>query len=186
MLNLLRRWKSEYFARFALRKCNSLGEQPNCRSLPWIENEGILTIGNHFDIWSHLSRSQLVVGPSGLLKIGNRVFINVGTTISAYSQVVIGNNVLIGNDVAIYDSDFHGLEQRDCPAPPAPVTIEDNVWIATRAIILKGVTLGQGSVVAAGSVVTRSVPPYTLVGGVPARVIRSLHPARVHSQEVGR
>lgn len=186
MLKFLRRWKSEYFARFALRKCTSLGEAPNCRALPWIENEGILTIGDHFDLWSHLSRSQLVVGPEGLLKIGDRVFINVGTTISAYSQVLIGNNVLIGNHVAIYDSDFHGLERRDRPEPPSPVTIEDDVWIATRAVILKGVTIGRGSVVAAGSVVTRSVPPYTLVGGVPARVIRGLCPSRVHSQEVGR
>jgi acetyltransferase-like isoleucine patch superfamily enzyme len=186
MLKPLRRWKSELFARWALRKCNSLGKVPNCRALPWIENEGTLMIGDHFDLWSHLSRSQIVVGPSALLKIGNHVFINVGTTISATSQVLIGNNVLIGNDVAIYDSNFHGLEQRDCPDPPEPVTIEDDVWIATRAIILKGVTIGKGAVVAAGSVVTRSVPPYTLVGGVPAQFIRNLCPPRVHPQEAGR
>jgi len=56
----------------------------------------------------------------------------------------------------------------------APIVIEDNVWIGTRAIILKGVTIGEGSVVGAGAVVTRSVPPGVLVGGVPARVIREV------------
>lgn len=186
MLSPLRRWKNELFARWALRQCNSLGVAPYCRALPCIENEGNLMIGDHFHLWSYLSRSQLAVGPSGLLKIGNHVFINVGTTISACSQVLIGNHVQVGVGVTIYDSDFHGLERRDYPEPPSPVTIEDDVWIATRAIILKGVTVGKGSVVAAGSVVTRSVPPYTLVGGVPARVIRTLSPPCVHPQEAGR
>jgi maltose O-acetyltransferase len=57
------------------------------------------------------------------------------------------------------------------------VIIEDNVWLATRCTILKGVTIGHGAVVAAGAVVTRDVPPYTLVGGVPAKIIRYIEPA---------
>ena len=173
----LRKWKNAVFAKWALRQCTSVGASPHCRSFPLIENRGTLIAGDNFDIWSHQMRSQLSVGPGGTLTIGNNVFINVGVSISAQSQVTLGNNVQIANLVSIMDGDFHGLEERDSPLPPEPICIEDNVWIATKATILKGVTIGQGSVVAAHAVVTHDVEPYTLVGGVPARLIRRLnHP----------
>ncbi|MFC5535793.1 acyltransferase [Rhodocytophaga aerolata] len=82
------------------------------------------------------------------------------------------------------DNDFHGVENRATPEKPAPVIIEDNVWLATRCTILKGVTIGKGAVVAAGAVVTKDVPPYTLVGGVPAKVIRYLTPS-CHTNATG-
>jgi maltose O-acetyltransferase len=74
------------------------------------------------------------------------------------------------------DNDFHRLEpeRRDERPPSAPIVLEENVWLGVRAIVLRGVTVGAGSVVAAGSVVSRDVPPRVLVGGVPARVIRQL------------
>jgi len=73
------------------------------------------------------------------------------------------------------DCDFHGVDNRTETAPAAPIIVEDDVWLATRVTILKGVRIGRGSVVAAGAVVTKDVAPYTLVGGVPARLIRSLN-----------
>jgi acetyltransferase-like isoleucine patch superfamily enzyme len=79
---------------------------------------------------------------------------------------VIGNNVLIGDEVLILDADFHGVG--DTPAKSAPIRIESDVWIASRAIILKGVVVGQGSVIAAGAVVTRSVPAHSFVSNPPA------------------
>ena len=72
------------------------------------------------------------------------------------------------------DSDFHGVADRDDGGKAAPITIEDDAWLATRAVVLKGVTVGRGAVVAAGAVVTKDVPPYTVAAGVPARVIRHI------------
>jgi acetyltransferase-like isoleucine patch superfamily enzyme len=175
MKAMLRKWKNAVFAKWALRQCTSVGISPHCRSFPLIENQGTLVAGNDFDIWSHLIRSQLSVGLGGTLTIGNNVFINVGVSISAQSQVTLGNNVQIANLVSIMDSDFHGLEERDSLPSPEPIYIEDDVWIATKATILKGVTIGKGAVVAAHAVVTHDVEPYTLVGGVPARLIRRLN-----------
>jgi acetyltransferase-like isoleucine patch superfamily enzyme len=175
MKAMFKKWKNAVFARWALRQCTTVGLAPHCRSLPLIENKGTLIAGNNFDIWSHLMRSQLSVGLGGTLTIGDNVFINVGVSISAQSQVTLGNNVQIANLVSIMDGDFHGLEERHSPPSPEPICIEDDVWIATKATILKGVTIGQGAVVAAHAVVTHDVEPYTLVGGVPARLIRRLN-----------
>jgi acetyltransferase-like isoleucine patch superfamily enzyme len=173
--SLINRLTNALYARWGLRHCTAVGEAPSCRALPYIENYGTLIIGNRIIICSHLGPTQLSVGEGASLSIGDGVFINSGTGISAQTKITIGSNVRIGGLVSILDSDFHGLEQRDCPPPPEPVHIEDDVWIATKATILKGVTIGQGAVVAANAVVTRDVEPYTLVGGVPARLIRRLN-----------
>lgn len=90
----------------------------------------------------------------------------------------IGRHVLMGPDVIIYTRG-HETTRTDVPmsaqgdTAPRAVAIEDDVWIGARVIILPGVTIGRGSVLAAGSVVTHDVPPYSVVGGVPARVITS-------------
>ena len=85
-----------------------------------------------------------------------------------------GVNIITGNhrvDIkGRYMMDIKDCEKRE--EDDQDVVIEDDVWVGTGAIILKGVTIGRGSVVAAGSVVTRSIPPYSIVGGVPARVIK--------------
>ncbi|MHC5933303.1 acyltransferase [Nostoc sp.] len=174
MFTWLRQQKNTLVTRWALRGCSSVGTAPKSWGIPLIQNAGQLIIGDDFSLWSHLSRSQLEVGADGVLQIGNHVFINTGTTISAKVEVIIGDRVQIANGVSILDSDFHGLEDRHSPSPAKPIRIEDDVWIATRAIVLKGVTIGRGAVVAAGAVVTCNVAPYTLVGGVPARLIRPL------------
>jgi acetyltransferase-like isoleucine patch superfamily enzyme len=178
MLNWLKDKKNDLTARWVLRGYTSLGKNAKCRGTPFVQNGGKLIIGDCFSLWSHLSPSELAVLPNGVLRIGDNVFINTGTTISASASVTIGSRVQIANCVTIMDDDFHGLENRDCPPPAEPICIEDDVWIATGAIVLKGVTIGQGAVVAAGAVVTKNVDPYTLVGGVPARLIRSLQPSR--------
>lgn len=110
------------------------------------------------------------------LHIGNDVQINDSCHIAALEYISIGNNVLIGSQVYISDHD-HGdvldLKNADIPKKRAlvcaPVIIEDNVWIGEKAIILKGVTIGMGSVIGAGAVVTKDVPPFTVAIGVPAK-----------------
>ncbi len=104
---------------------------------------------------------------------------NAGIGIRARIQgpLKIGKNVMMGPEVFVYTRN-HRIDRIDIPmiqqgeTKPKPVVIEEDVWIGARCIILPGVTLGKGSVVAAGSVVTRDVRPYTVVGGVPARLLR--------------
>ena len=98
-------------------------------------------------------------------------FINNNTKISCFEKISIGDDVKISEDVMLRDSDNHVI-RRDGFKKSAPIRIGNHVWIGARATILKGVTIGDGAVVAAGAVVTRDVPEKTMVGGVPARVIK--------------
>ena len=96
-----------------------------------------------------------------------------GVVIRSRKSVHIGRGVAIARDVIIMDSDFHDFTIDGVSEEvTAPIRIGSHVWIGTRAVILKGVTIGDGAVIAAGSVVTKDVPPATIVGGVPARVIK--------------
>ena len=109
------------------------------------------------------------------VRIGRNVFINQNCTMYDLGGIDIADDVMIGPNVSIITSG-HPIEpsQRRACVIAKPIVIEKNVWIAAGATILGGVTVGENSVVAAGSVVTRHVPPNTLVGGNPARVIRSV------------
>ncbi len=109
------------------------------------------------------------------LFIGRNVFINQNCTIYDIGGVDIGDDVMIGPNVSIITSG-HPLEpsRRRTGVVAKPIKIERNVWIGAGAIVIGGVTVGENSVIGAGSVVTRDVPPDTLVGGNPARVIRSI------------
>jgi acetyltransferase-like isoleucine patch superfamily enzyme len=118
---------------------------------------------------------RLEVGPVGTIRIGKGTYINRNSVVVAETLVDIGRNCRIAWDVVIMDSDLHPLP--DGRPDARPVTIEENVWIGCRSIILKGVRIGTGAVVAAGAVVTKDVPPRTVVGGVPARVLRDMRPA---------
>lgn len=120
--------------------------------------------------------------------VGSNTFIS-GATISCAKKVTIGNNVQIAWGVNILDHNSHSLDhnerRRDLSntlkgiktwndVHMLDVTIDDDAWIGVNAIILKGVHIGKGSIVGAGSVVTKSVPPFSIVAGNPARVIRNL------------
>jgi acetyltransferase-like isoleucine patch superfamily enzyme len=109
------------------------------------------------------------------IRVGHKVFINQCCTIYDMGGVDIGDLVMIGPNVNIITAG-HALEpsRRRTYVEAKPIVIEKNVWIATGATIIGGVTVGENSVVAAGAVVTRNVPPNSLVAGVPAKVIRSL------------
>ena len=100
-----------------------------------------------------------------------RGYCNIHCLIRCKEKITIGNNVIMAHNVTIMDSDFHHIES-DNHVMTKPVTIRDNVWIGNGATILKGVTIGEGSVIAAKSVVTRDVPPHTIVAGNPAKVIK--------------
>ncbi|MFP5277212.1 MAG: sugar O-acetyltransferase [Acidobacteriota bacterium] len=109
------------------------------------------------------------------IRVGRNVFVNQNCTFYDLGGLTIGDDVMIGPNVSLITSG-HGIEpsQRRSYVTASPIVIERNVWIAAGATIIGGVTVGENSVVAAGSVVTRDVPPNTLVGGNPARMIRSI------------
>lgn len=112
------------------------------------------------------------------ITLGDGVVIGVNVSIGAHSKVQIGDRVRISRDVMIETAglDFSALTP-PYPHKSSPILIEQGVWIGARAMILAGVTIGEHCVVAAGAVVTKSVPPYSVVGGVPARVIGQLNVA---------
>lgn len=109
------------------------------------------------------------------IRLGRNVFINQNCTFYDLGGLSIADDVMIGPNVSLITSG-HPLapSQRRDFVTARPIAIERNVWIAAGATVIGGVTVGENSVVAAGSVVTRDVPPNTLVAGNPARVVRSL------------
>jgi acetyltransferase-like isoleucine patch superfamily enzyme len=132
-----------------------------------------------------IGRRSLVMGPlritgevgwRELLSIGESTMITGPLHVDVGAPVVIGSRVHLGHDVALLSIDHRiGDHDERCAEVRAhPITIGDGAWLGARVTILPGVTVGEGAVVAAGAVVTRDVPPDTLVAGVPGRVIRSL------------
>lgn len=113
----------------------------------------------------------------GHISIGDHCLISPGVNIASAEHIRIGNNCMIAADVSISDSDWHGLYNRTRPFRcTSQVTIKDNAWICLRAVIGKGITIGENSVVAAGAVVVEDVPDNCVVGGNPAKIIKRLNP----------
>ncbi|MCE7053741.1 acyltransferase [Algoriphagus sp. AGSA1] len=141
---------------------------------PLVQNHGHIILGDHVKIWSVIQQSKLFVKRNACLTIGANSFIN-GAHISVSESVTIGSNVNIGPYSVIIDDDFHPVGSGSGDSYRKPIVIEDDVWITMNCMVMKGVRIGKGSVVAAGAVVTKDVPPHTLVGGVPAKAIRDLN-----------
>jgi len=156
-----------------LRKCNKIGKMVSVHGRPLIRNGGLMILEDEVRVWSNIVKAKLITGKNGKLLVGRNSRLN-GVHIYAGNLVQIGNNVRIAPYSIILDSDFHDINNHFSDGKSSAVIIDDDVWIATRATILKGVHIGKGAVIATGSVVTKDVPPFTIVGGVPAKVIRRL------------
>lgn len=118
---------------------------------------------------SHIHTGAQFFSPAGV-KIGKGTIIGQNAFLDGRDRLEIGNHVDIASDVIIYNSE-HDINSEDFSAITAPVVIGDYVFIGPRAIILPGVNIGKGAVVGAGAVVTKNVPEFAIVGGVPAQII---------------
>jgi acetyltransferase-like isoleucine patch superfamily enzyme len=144
-----------------------------------LEHEGSVQIGHLAELHERVAVSAIGrKGAPARLTIGTLTSIWYGTVVSARSEISIGAHCAISWNCTILDEDMHEIIELPSsdrpPRGPCAVRIEDHVWIGAGAIVLKGVTIGQNAIVAAGAVVTRDVPPATLVAGSPARVVRSV------------
>ena len=150
------------------------GAEINCLSLQGIKLGNRVTIGKY----AIIRPSNIYGGPIGEgLTMGDNSNIGPYNYIGCSGKITIGNNVMLAPRVSIYAEnhvfDHPEILIRDQGVEKKEVIIEDDCWIAANSILLAGVTIGRGSVVAAGSVVTENVPPYSVVAGVPAKWIKS-------------
>jgi len=137
--------------------------------------------GIHFNQIGRQQRCYFIVGKSANLVIGNNVGISTSAII-AMKSITIGDNVKIGGNTVIYDSDFHSLTVENRIRIPEdtsdiktkPVVIKNNVFIGAHTTILKGVTIGENTIIGAGSVVSSDIPSNQIWAGNPARFIRNL------------
>lgn len=134
---------------------------------------GKLEIKKNLRMQNRQFRTEITVKQGATLEIGENTFINQGCSIVVASHMIIGPNCLIGDLVSIRDHNSHEIDQ-GAKDVIKRVIIGKNVWIGARAIILAGVSIGDHSVVAAGSVVTENIPPKCIVAGVPAKFVRAV------------
>jgi len=133
-----------------------------------------MLLGSRVRLNSGWAPVELATGPQGTIEIGDGVFINYGSIIHAHQRVRIGSNVMIGNYCIVADTEIPGIgEPPGHPyMDPRPVEIGDGAWLAARVTVLPGARIGAGAAIAAGSIVAGEIPPNSVAGGIPARVLR--------------
>lgn len=140
---------------------------PNHISELIIEDGGTLVVNGNYELYNG---SSIYISKGAVLQIEGDGFINTNSSIECYHQIHIGKGTIISDNCRIQDSDIHKIKGSE---PSSPIFIGNHVWIGMNSIILKGVSIGDGAVIGAGSVVTRDIPAGALAAGVPARVIRN-------------
>ncbi len=143
-----------------------------------IKGPGRVIFGDNVNTWSHAEKTVLITyAPEAVIIVGDNVRMS-GAGLQAYRRISIGPRCMVSSTIMI-DTDFHNLDpilrhDPDAPVPCAPITLEENVWVAGQSAVLKGVTIGKNSVVAFRAVVTKDVPPNVVVAGNPARIVKYL------------
>ncbi len=143
-----------------------------------IKGPGRVIIGAHVNAWAHAERNVIITyDPDVTVRIGAYVRLN-GAGLMAKRGITIGDYCILGSTLLV-DTDFHSVRQDratnpDAPVQSAPITVGENVWLAGQTVVLKGVTIGENSVIGFRAVVTSDVPANVIVAGNPARVVRHL------------
>jgi acetyltransferase-like isoleucine patch superfamily enzyme len=162
-------------------RCESVGKHLQLCALPNVRGRTLLYIGDDVRLSGDFAITSGRFGNRPTLRIGDRAFIGHKVSITCNREVVIENDVLIAASCRISDYDGHSpsLEKRICNSLPdleemQPVRICKGAWVGYGVSILKGVTVGEGAIVGANSVVTHNVPPYSVAAGSPAKVVKYL------------
>jgi acetyltransferase-like isoleucine patch superfamily enzyme len=164
-------------------QCVSVGPGLEMEQMPFLVGNGVIVIGDRVK----LSGMQTIrfynrLHSAPQLRVGDDTFIGHHCRFSVSGSVTIGRHCLLARGITVNDFDGHVVDadrRREnatiAPADSRPIVIEDDVWIGTNAVILKGVTIGRRAIVGAGAVVFRDVPPDAVVMGNPAQVVGLLH-----------
>lgn len=131
-----------------------------------MDKDSVLQINGNFSFYYG---ADIILFQGAKLILGKNSYVNSDCKIRCQKEIRIGNGCAISHDFTVMDSDFHRINGKDMTES---VVIRDHVWIGTRVTVLKGVTIGEGSIIAAGSVVTKDIPSNCVAAGVPARVIK--------------
>ncbi len=153
------------------RKFHNIGKGLVIFGRPRIYGSGEIVAGQNLSLNCWQQSTRIFAEQGATIKIGDNVSITEGVFIAAKKRIDIGDFTIIGQQTMIYDSDCHGIDGSDPKV--VPVKIGNHVWIGARVIILKGVSIGDNSIIGAGSIVTRNVPENTVVAGCPAKKIRT-------------
>ena len=179
-------WAERFFWNEPLfrSQCESVGPGLRMEQLPYVQGRGRIVLGARVRLSgkSSVTFGRCLPGaPPPTLTVGDGTFVGHACGFNVGAAVSIGRHCLLATGVLVYDQDGHPLDadrrRAGDPSPPesvAPVTLGDDVWVGSGAVILKGVTVGDRAVVAARSVVTKDVPADAVVAGNPARVVLTL------------
>jgi len=161
----------------ALRNCTEVGPGARVNGHLRVENAGEIRIGGGFSALARHLPIELLSAPGGSIVLGEDVWLNFGTVISAAKSVRVGSRVMIGQHCIISDSSFpSAAHAREGDAQS--IEIGDDAWIAGRVTVAPGVKIGAGAVITAGSVVMSDIPAKAIAGGIPARVLRWIDPSK--------
>lgn len=187
----IRAYIDYYISRFQFLAYGVKVSSFTCKGIPYVmiaRHANGLSIGDNFSMNNGLKSNPIGCPQACVFWVGNNSSITIGnnvgisqTALISHCSISIGNNVKIGGGTCIYTTDFHSLDPKirasrddQVQSKCAPVHICDNVFIGAHTIILKGVTIGENSIVGAGSVVTKSIPANQIWGGNPIKFIREL------------
>jgi acetyltransferase-like isoleucine patch superfamily enzyme len=182
----LRILKSKLYTNWILNEFKSFGDKSFITYPIDLKGGKCIEVGEHVSIGKNAiinaweKHQNDTYAPS--IIIGNNTHLGEGSHVSAITQIIIGSNVLMGRRISIIDNSHGDSSLEDFTKPPSkrkltskgPIIIEDNVWIGDKVTILSGVTIGANSIVGANSVVTKDVPSNSIVGGVPAKLIKTI------------
>lgn len=194
-LRRLQEWYNKvYIAHFIAPQCDSFGSNVEVMAPKGLElYGGNIHIGNHVHIQSapgvmtRLATWKNPDGSSGRISVGDFALITAGVHIVSSASISIGKNVMLASHCYISDADWHDIYDRtSVPGASSPITLADNVWAGHGAKILKGVSIGKNTIIAAGAVVTKSFGENLIIAGCPAYVIGTLDPSQtlVMRQEI--
>jgi acetyltransferase-like isoleucine patch superfamily enzyme len=176
--------------RFVLPQLDAVGTEPRLSGMRFMRFQGPnIRVGDHFHAFA--TREQplsFAVNPydggagAGEIVLGDCCVVSPGARLRSAASIRIGDDVMLAERCLITDADWHDVHHRIFPGKKAPVRIGNNVWLGDSVTVCKGVTIGDNSVIGAGSVVTRDVPENTIAAGNPARVIAEIDPSQPSSK----